>query len=133
MMNTEVDHVYAGNTVQKAAEVMESSGRGLLVVYHDDLERKLVGVISNKDIIDNVMAKKKSSEATFVLEVMTKKVLTITPDQTTTEAMLLMRDHNVKRIVVVKQGIVQGIISANDIINGMIKHKKDLLDLALDF
>jgi CBS domain-containing protein len=47
--------------------------------------------------------------------------------------MALMRKHGIKRILVIENGILQGIISSNDIIDGMIKYKKQLLDMAIEF
>jgi predicted transcriptional regulator len=44
-----------------------------------------------------------------------------------------MVDKGVKRVIVIENNTLQGIISSNDILQGMIKYKKELLDLAIDF
>ena len=41
--------------------------------------------------------------------------------------------HGIKRIVVIDNGVVQGILSSNDLIQGMAKYKKQMLDIAIDF
>ncbi len=133
LMNPHPVTVYGGDSVQKAAELMAQTGRGLLVVIDNIGDRKVIGVLSNKDIINKVIAKKISPTNRLVSEVMNREVVSIIPEAATSDAMALMRKHGIKRILVIENGILQGIISSNDIIDGMIKYKKQLLDMAIEF
>lgn len=133
LMNTEPVVVYGGDTVQTAAEEMAKYKRGMVIVLNNVQDKKVVGVLSNKDIIEKVIAKKKPPVQFFVSDIMAKKVISITSDKNTTEAMGLMRKNNIKRIVVIDNGALKGVISSNDILESILKKKKELLDLAIDF
>ncbi|MBR9699984.1 CBS domain-containing protein [Candidatus Woesearchaeota archaeon] len=133
LMSKELCTVYAGDTAQKATEEMAKHNRGLLAVYNDIKDKEVIGVLSNKDIINKIIAKKISPETVFVKDIMTKGVISLSPDKTTSDAMALMREHQIKRILVIENSVLQGIISSNDILEGMVKYKKELLDMAIDF
>jgi CBS domain-containing protein len=77
LMNPHPVTVYGGDSVQKAAELMAQTGRGLLVVIDNIGDRKVIGVLSNKDIINKVIAKKISPTNRLVSEVMNREVVSI--------------------------------------------------------
>ncbi len=133
LMNKHTVVVYKGDNVQKAAEIMAEEQKGFLAVLDNSEEKNVVGVLSNTDIINRVMAKKIMPDSISVGEVMTKNHINIQSDATTSEAMQLMRKNNIKRVLVIDKGILQGVISSNDLLDKMIQHKKQLLDLAIDF
>lgn len=133
LMKTDEMFVYGGNNIRQTAELMERKNHGMVVVLKDQESREVVGVLTNKDIVNRVIAKKKDPETTFVKDVMTREFLSIGPDKTTADAMILMKKHDIKRLVVMENGMVQGILHNNDIIGGMLQYKKNLLDMALDF
>jgi CBS domain-containing protein len=133
LMYTDPITVFGGDTIQHTADLMAKSNHGIAVVLNNIEDKKVIGVISNKDIINKVIAKKQSPETVFVSQVMIKNVLSLSPNETTSKAMYLMSKNNVKRIVVVEKDVLQGVISATEIVKGMLKYKKELLDLAIDF
>jgi len=133
LMNKDLVVSFGGDTVQKAAEDMAKYHRGLLPVFNNEEEKKVIGVLSNKDIIEKVIAKGKSPNKIFVSDIMMKNVISLTPDDETSKAMSLMRKYGVKRILVINNDVLQGIISSNDILDGMIRYKKKLLEMAIDF
>lgn len=53
-------------------------------------------------------------------EVMSAPAITVTPDTTVTEAALLMAHHNIKRVPVVDDGRLVGIVARSDIMAGLI-------------
>jgi len=133
LITTKPTTTFGGSTVQEAANLMAKENKGLLPVLENEETRKVIGVLSNTDIIDKVIAKELSPKNVFVHEIMIKEPISIKPGATTSDAMFLMRKHNIKRILVIENNQLQGIISANDILNAMIKYKKKLLDLSLEF
>ena len=133
LMNDEVIHIFSGNTVFEASQEMAKHKRGLLVVMDNDDDRNVVGVISDKDIVREIVSKKRNPQEVTIREVMSPKVIFISPMATLSEAMVLMRENKIKRLIVMEGKKLSGIISSNDILDGMITYKKKLLDLALDF
>ena len=132
-MGKEIVAVYSGDTVQKVCNEMGKYGHGIAVILNNIHEKKVMGVLSNKDVINKVISKKKSLENTRVSDIMVKKVISIRSDKLSSEAMILMIKHKIKRLVVIDNGVVQGILSSNDLLQGMAKYKKQMLDIAIDF
>ena len=93
--------------LSEAADIMSDKEIGSLI-YVDGGEIK--GIITERDLLKNFDSKKKISQ------VMTKDVVTITPDTRAEEALDLMRDNKIKRIPVVdKGGKLIGIVSLTDL------------------
>ncbi|MBD3163996.1 CBS domain-containing protein [Candidatus Woesearchaeota archaeon] len=133
IMNKEPALIYGGNTAQEAAEKMKLRNRGLLAVVNNEEERKVMGVLSNKDIINKVIAEKGSVSEIRVSDIMTREVIHVKPEAATSEAMSKIIKYGIKRVLVMENGVLQGIVSSTDIIDGMIKYKKELLDMAINF
>ncbi len=133
LMNKDTVAVFGGDTVQKAAEEMGKYNRGLVVVFDTIENKKVIGVVSNKDIINKVIAKGISPKKVFIREVMNKNPVSVKPTDHSSKAMGLMRDKGIKRVIVLENGALQGIISSNDILDAMVKYKKQLLEMAIDF
>jgi CBS domain-containing protein len=133
LMNDQPLYVFSGDTIQKASEEMAEHHRGLVVVFDSIDTKNVIGVLSNKDIVEKVISVKKSPSSVFVRGVMRENPIACSPDDNTSKAMELMRKHNIKRIVVIQNDSLVGIISSNDILDAMIRYKKELLDLAIDF
>ncbi len=133
IMNKDPLVVYGGDTIQHVAEEMARSDHGMAVVLDDQESKKAIGVVSNKDVINKVIARKLSLESKFAQDIMTRQLISLDPEKTTSDAMYLMRKYNIKRIIVLDNDAVQGIITSNDILDAMIRYKKELLDMAIDF
>ena len=133
IMNKDLVVTFGGDTVQKACEDMAKYKRGLLPVFNNIQEKKAIGVLSNKDVIEKAIAKGISPNKLFVSDIMVRNFISIPPAAETSQAMSLMRQHGIKRVLVMEKGVLQGIISSNDILDGMMKYKKKLLEMAIDF
>jgi len=134
LMSKECDFVYSQDSCQEVAKIMATHNRGLLAILKNEDQPEVIGVVSNKDIIDKVVAKKKVPEKVPVSQIMTKKYIYVDPNEITSKVMFLMINNGIKRVLVIdKQGNLVGIIASTDIIRGMLRYKKQLLDLALDF
>ncbi|ALC91112.1 inosine-5'-monophosphate dehydrogenase [Bacillus sp. FJAT-18017] len=76
-------------------------------------EGTLVGMITDRDIVIRGTAEKHSG-STKVEEIMSKELITVTPETTTEEASRLMADNQVRRLPVVENGKLVGIVSLGD-------------------
>ncbi len=100
-------------TVRDAAKVMVSKGIGFLVVVDSSDPRKLLGVISERDVIRAVASNKENSK---VEELMTREVVTVRDTDTLYKAAKLMKEHSIRHLVVVnEEGIPVGVLSIRDL------------------
>ena len=101
------------DTVLEAAKTMDKLSIGALPVV--DEEGKLVGIITERDLVRRIIAKEKPYD-TKVEEVMTPKPLTVTPENTIEEAIRIMSKLKARHLPVVdEEGKLVGIISIKDI------------------
>ncbi len=100
-------------TVRDAAKVMANKGIGFLVVVDSSDPRKVVGVLSERDIIRALASNKEDAK---VEELMTKDVVTVKDTDTLYKAAKLMREHGIRHLVVVNEdGIPVGVLSIRDL------------------
>jgi len=114
--------------IRDVARVMAEHRVGCLVVMEKD---KLVGIITELDIIWKVVAGDLDPKTTLVQEVMTKEVVTVQADQTLEEASQLMVEHEIKKLPVLEKDKLVGIITATDLISVQPKMIETLANLLL--
>ena len=99
-------------TLREACEVMSKLHIGSLVVVEDD---KIAGIITSTDVM-RAVAEGNDPDKTQIGDIMSKNVITITPDTTLEEAVETMMKNKIKRLPVVEGDKIVGIITASDII-----------------
>ena len=104
-------------TVFDAIKMMAEKNIGALLVMSGD---RLAGVFTERDYTRKIALHGKSSRETRVAEVMTGKVMTISPDDFVEDGMRLMTEHRVRHLPVVEGTKVIGIISIGDLVNWII-------------
>ena len=112
VMNKSVVIGKAELNVKEACNVMIKFNIGSLLITND---KKIIGILTPKNIV-KAIANGRDPEKTLVDSVMTKKVITIEPDKELEEAVDLMVKNRIKKLPVVENGKLVGIISASDII-----------------
>lgn len=112
VMNKKVVVAKSEISIKKASEVMGKYHIGSLVVRDDE---EIRGILTERDVLMSV-ARGKDPNATSIGEIMTKKVITIDPDSTLSDAVDLMIKHKIKKVPVVEEGKLIGIITASDIV-----------------
>ncbi|RLE44080.1 hypothetical protein DRJ19_01285 [Candidatus Woesearchaeota archaeon] len=99
--------------VKAAADLMAKKQIGSLVVVG---RGRVVGIVTERDFLECFARFGKGSKKLKVKDIMSKNVITITPDALLEDAAALMAKHKVKRLPVVKDGLLVGIITASDVI-----------------
>ena len=117
IMTKDVVSIGLDKTVFDAAEYMSSSQLGCLVVMDGDAP---VGIITERDIVRRVCAKKLPGE-TKVSEVMSTSLITIDPDASLKEAARVMSSNKIRRLPVLNQNKLVGIIVASDFVRNLGK------------
>jgi CBS domain-containing protein len=103
----------ADQTVFDVAQAMVDRNIGAVPVLCDGL---LVGIFSERDLMKRVVVEGRDSRTTRVDEVMTEDPLTVRPDESLENCMLLMRRHGFRHLPVCEGKQLRGIISLRDIL-----------------
>ena len=115
IMTKQVSTVTPEMSLYDAAKRMKEGDIGVLPVVENDTN-KLVGIITDRDIVVRVVAEEKIVRETLVGEVMTTEVFTAKPEDFAFEAIRTMGDKQVRRIPIVsEEGVLQGIVSMADV------------------
>jgi CBS domain-containing protein len=114
VMSSPVITIGASETVNKVAGFMEIHKLGCIIVTEDD--GRPIGIITERDLVTRVLAKNKQANQLIAKNVMTSPLITITPDETLSNAARQMSRLNVRRLGVVYKGDLVGIISSKDIL-----------------
>jgi CBS domain-containing protein len=103
----------ADQTVFDVAQAMVDRNIGAVPVLRDGL---LVGIFSERDLMKRVVVEERDSRTTRVDAVMTENPLTVSPDESLENCMLLMRRHGFRHLPVCDGKQLRGIISLRDIL-----------------
>jgi CBS domain-containing protein len=101
------------NNCGEATEKMKQFNIGDVLV--NDGETKLKGIITDRDIALRVVADKLDPWQTKLSEVATFNPVTVSPDTPISDAAELMAEHQVRRLPILSNGKLMGIISLGDL------------------
>ena len=104
-------------TVYDAIQMMAEKNVGALVVAQND---RMVGMISERDYTRKVVLKGKSSKSTPVREILSEKVVQVTPDTTVQDCLKLMTQHRIRHLPVLQEDKLRGIVSIGELVNWVI-------------
>lgn len=113
-MTKKVRAVTEDMTLDKVSKIMTKFRIGSVVVMKKEHP---VGIITDTDIVRKVMSKNKNPKKTKTKDVMTRNVITVSPETSIREAAYIMTRNNVRRLPVIdkKEGLV-GIVTETDVI-----------------
>lgn len=117
--------VGADDTVYKALELMAAENVGALLVMDDD---KVLGIITERDYARKVILEGRSSLKTATKNIMTTKVLYITPEKSVEEALALMSDKRCRHLPVFEDKKLVGMVSIGDLVNANIAEKDFMIN-----
>ncbi len=112
-------------SVKDCASLMVKKEVGSVLVKDGD---RLLGIVTEKDIVHKVVALKLKPEKTPVSDIMTTKVVTIKPDQDLYEVMVEMAERKIRRLPVLHNGKIVGMLTVRDI----LKIEPELFDLLVE-
>ena len=115
-MTVEPRSAKPGLSLAEAAQLMKSEDVGSLPVVDDG---HLVGVLTDRDIVVRAVAEGVDPNAIVVGEVASRGLVTVDPEQDLDEALALMARHQVRRLPVVEQDRLVGIVAQADVAHGV--------------
>jgi CBS domain-containing protein len=101
--------------ILSAAKKMSSANVGSLIIVSGD---KPTGILTERDLVKKVLAQGTDPRSLKVAEIMSYPVVSIEPDASLREAAALMLRSGVKRLPVIFQGKLVGIITDTDLVSG---------------
>jgi len=124
----EVYFITEETSVMKAAQYLrEKQVRSVGVV---DGAGKLTGVISQSDISDKVAAENRNPESMRVNEIMTRNLLTVTPEMSFEDSLRAMEQNGVYHLLVLDgENRYQGMLSVSDLLKVMAADHKERADM----
>ena len=102
----------ASASVVEAARLMRDEHIGSLPITNDE---ELVGMITDRDITTRVVAEAADPKMTSVGDVVSRDLISVEPDEDLEEAVQLMASHQVRRLPVVENGRLVGIVAQADV------------------
>jgi CBS domain-containing protein len=116
LMTENPECVTEGDTIEHAAQLMRELNVGLIPVVDDSSSRRLRGVITDRDIATRHVASGHDSGKCRVSEEMSSgELFTVTPDDDENTVMARMKEGQVRRIPVVENDRVVGIVAQADL------------------
>ena len=106
-----------GATVFEAIKLMSERNIGSLLVTSDE---RLIGIFTERDYTRKIALHGKSSKQTLVKEILSRDVVTVTPEDSVERCMKLMTEKRVRHLPVMDGAKVVGVISIGDLVNWII-------------
>ena len=123
LMVKDVITLQTGASAYDAVKLMNKNGIGCLVALDNG---KIVGILTESDLLERVLEKCKNPKETRVSEIMTRQVIVGKPDMQLVEAARLMFENKVKKLPIVERNRLAGIVTLTDIARVTSTDKKTL-------
>jgi CBS-domain-containing membrane protein len=107
----------SSDTAQRAAAIMRDEHVGIVPVIENEQSRRLVGVVTDRDLCMNVVAEGRDPTAVAVAACMTTTVVSCAATDAVAKVTELMKDNQVRRVPVVDEhGALAGIVAMADLV-----------------
>ncbi len=114
IMSTGLITVKPSDSVQLAVDIMADNNISCLVVLDED--DAPVGIITERDLIRRILKPRKDPKKIKIGDLMTKNPVTIRSDATLKEGLSLIEQKGIRRLPVVDEGVLKGIVTQTDIV-----------------
>ena len=112
VMTPGVRTVDPSQSLAEAAEVMRGEDVGSVPV---EAEGRLIGIVTDRDIVTRAVAERRDPQTVKVDEIASRELVTVEPEQDLDEALALMARHQVRRLPVVEEGRLVGMLAQADV------------------
>ena len=113
IMTKSVVRIHPEETVDVAARMFTHYNIGMLPVCEEDA--RLLGVVTDRDLVTRCIASGRKPEKTKIREVMTGRIVSASGEMDASVAAHLMGREQVRRLPVIEQGRLCGMISVGDL------------------
>jgi len=128
IMNRNVVTVEPKITLQEAAKKMVENNTKFLIVTENE---RLIGIVTEWDFVKKIATGTKGILATRLETIITRKVIVISPEIEVSEAAEIMAANNIKRLPVVQNNTLIGVVTAMEIMAAEPKLVEQVSELFL--
>lgn len=115
-------HIPQQRNLQEAAQQMHQQHVGALIVTDGGASNRLLGIVTDRDMVLKAVARGASPRETLVAQVMSTGVATVAEEDDVVDAMQAMFTHGVRRLAVTGAGdAVIGVVSLDDVIEALVR------------
>ena len=122
VMEKDVKTARGTDSVKDAAQAMKKNDVGALIVVGGSGEA--IGIVTERDIVIDIVADGTDPATVKIEDIMTGELITIDPETDLEDAADVMTEHDIKRLPVIYEGKLVGIVSASD----LITYEKKLIE-----
>lgn len=130
IMKTAIITCETSQSVRSAAQMMARNNVGALIVVNNG---DRVGIFTERDVINRVLAADKNVDSTAVGEVMTTKLHTLDAEHTIGQAHHSLVSHKVRHMPVMEKGTLVGFVSTRDIAEAIDEKLAELMTPRQDY
>ena len=112
-MTTKPISIKPAATIQECAQAMKANHVGAVVIKDD---YKSIGLITEQDIVRKGIAEGKNVLKMNVTDLMENELVTVTPKEDIYNALIKMRDYNIRHLPVIEDGKMMGLLTLKDIL-----------------
>ena len=119
------------DNVVDLARKMKEKGRGSIIVTEyvttsagSKTGTKPVGIITERDMVRRVVAESKDPHSTIAYDIMSKPLIAVGPEATVYDAALIMTKYNIRRLPIVRDNTLLGIITSSDLARRMYEKNR---------
>jgi len=119
------------DNVLDLAKNMKEKGRGSVIVTEyvtnaagSKTGTKPVGIITERDMVRRVVADSKDPHSTIAYDIMSKPLITVGPEATVYDAALIMTKYNIRKLPIVRDNTLLGIITSTDLARRMYEENR---------
>lgn len=127
---SQVCHVEPETTIEEAAYLMCRDRVGALLVMH---EEQIIGILTERDLLNRVVAKGLLPSTTLVHEVMTREVVVVRPSITIRDAMQIVTEKRFRHLPVVEDGHLLGMLSSGDLTRWIVAEEEGMIHTLMDY
>ncbi|MCL4329938.1 MAG: CBS domain-containing protein [Candidatus Thermoplasmatota archaeon] len=118
------------STIFEAANMMQSIGTGFLIVTRDNVP---TGIVTEWDMVSKVMAKGADPVKTKVSEIMSHGFVSVQKDTPTDKLVSIMQENRIRRLPVMENGKVVGVITSRDIIRIFREYVENITEVVFKY
>ncbi len=128
--SVQVARIGVDDSVLDAARIMNERHIGALIVAEKE---RVIGIFTERDILNRVVAKQKTPAETIIKDVMTAPVACCKSDTPLTECRSVMKSKRIRHRPVVEKGKLMGMVSIGDILEDEFAEQSETIHYLHDY
>ncbi len=120
-MNKNVITITRDSPASEAAVLMRKHNIGCLIVEDN---QHPIGIVTERDLVRKVLAVRRNPDETRINELMSMSIVTVDVGMDIKDVSSTMVKHNIKKVPVVEEGRLKGIVTTTDIVKIMAQFNK---------